>query len=106
VARLLIGTLATPVLADSTDSLEAKIQSIDAVRGSFVVGGQTLLTKASTDYKDVLETFADLKPGMQLNVDHFQLGGQRVARESPAWRRKDPSAGTIRRLGPRRRARG
>jgi hypothetical protein len=80
-AVLLLGSLATPVLADSRDSLEGKIQSIDASRRSFVVGGQTLLTNASTDYDDGLETFADLKPGMKVKVDHSLRGGQRFARE-------------------------
>ncbi|AFY28634.1 DUF5666 domain-containing protein [Cyanobium gracile] len=61
--------------------LEGKIQSIDASRRSFVVGGQTLLTNASTHYDDGLETFADLKPGMKVKEDHSQRGDRRFARE-------------------------
>ncbi|KAF0654472.1 hypothetical protein L107_03186 [Cyanobium sp. Copco_Reservoir_LC18] len=80
-ASLLLGTVANPVLADSRDSLEGRIQSIDAARRSFVVGGQTLLTTAATDYDDGPESFADLKPGMKVKVDHSQRGGQRFARD-------------------------
>jgi hypothetical protein len=80
-ASLLIATVGTPVLADSTASLEGRIQSVDAGRRSFVVGGQTLLTNASTDYDDGLKTFADLKPGMKVNVEHSQRGANRFARE-------------------------
>ncbi len=80
-ASLLLGTVATPVLADSSDSLKGKIQSVDAGRSSFVVGGQTLLTNASTDYDDGLKSFADLKPGMKVKVEHSQRGGTRFAKE-------------------------
>lgn len=80
-ASLLLGTVATPVLADSTASLEGKIHSVDAGRRSFVVGGQTLLTNASTDYDDGLKSFADLKPGMKVKVDHSLRGGKPYARE-------------------------
>ncbi|MEA5412042.1 DUF5666 domain-containing protein [Synechococcus sp. BA-120 BA3] len=80
-ASLLLGTVATPVLADSSDSLEGKIQSVDAGRRSFVLQGQTLFTNASTDYDDGLKSFADLKPGMKVKVDHSQRGGKRYAKE-------------------------
>lgn len=80
-ASLLIGTVASPVLADSSDYLKGRIQSVDTGRRSFVVGGQTLLTNASTDYDDGLKSFADLKPGMQVKVDHSQRGGSRYAKE-------------------------
>jgi hypothetical protein len=80
-ASFLLGTVATPMLADSRDSLEGRIQSIDAARRSFVVGGLMLLTNASTDYDDGLESFADLRPGMKVKVDHSPRGGQRFARE-------------------------
>lgn len=40
-----------------------------------------LLTNASTDYDDGLESFADLRPGMKVKVDHSPRGGQRFARE-------------------------
>ncbi len=80
-ASLLLGTVATPVLADSSDSLNGKIQSVDAGRRSFVVEGQTLLTNASTDYDDGLKTFADLRPGMTVKVEHSQRGDTRFAKE-------------------------
>ncbi|MEA5392430.1 DUF5666 domain-containing protein [Cyanobium gracile UHCC 0139] len=80
-ASLLLGTVATPVLADSSDSLEGKIQSIDAGRRSFVVRGQTFLTNAATDYDDGLKTFSDLKTGMKVKVDHSRRGGTRYAKE-------------------------
>lgn len=80
-ASLLLGTVATPVLADSTDSMEGRIQSVDAGRRSFVIQGQTLLTNASTDYDDGLKSFADLKPGMKVKVDHSLRGGKHYARE-------------------------
>ena len=80
-ASLLLGTVATPVLADSSDSLEGKIQSVDAGRRSFVLQGQTLFTNASTYYDDGLKYFADLKPGMKVKVDHSQRGGKRYAKE-------------------------
>ena len=80
-ASLLLGMVATPALADSTDSMEGRIQSVDAGRRSFVIQGQTLLTNASTDYDDGLKSFADLKPGMKVKVEHSQRGGTRFAKE-------------------------
>jgi hypothetical protein len=80
-ASLLLGAVTTPVLADSADSLDGKIQSINAGKRSFVLQGQTMYTNASTAYDDGLKAFADLKPVMKVKVDHSQRDGKRYARE-------------------------
>lgn len=77
-AALCLGMVATPALADS---LEGKIQSVSPSDRSFVVQGQRFYADGSTDYEDGLRSFADLKPGLKVQVDHVQRGGRSFAKE-------------------------
>ncbi|MCP9835618.1 MULTISPECIES: DUF5666 domain-containing protein [unclassified Cyanobium] len=77
-ASLCLGMVSTPALADC---LEGRIQSVNPNDRSFVVQGQRFYTDGSTDYEDGLRSFADLKPGLKVEVDHVQRGGRSFAKE-------------------------